>query len=961
MRSSSAGSAPSSSTPLVAEAVVDGRPFVTAPRAARRDVRRGAPRRPGAQLALIRAHPDLVGRAVLSEASAREQAAAGLIQLSPRRSRASTATIPPTRRASGSRSSSARDGTRRKRCCARSRSAWPTPARGDRDRARPDLPDRLAPARRPDSMSARPAAGLSTHVLDLAAGRPAAGMTIELWRDGRCVTTVVTNADGRTDAPLLNAHRARRRRIRACSSTSAPTSAAAEPGRGVSRSRAGPLHHRRCRRRAITCRCSVHHGPTAPIAAVDAPLRRARRDQRRPGAPDAHVPFAGDGARQRAAWAAGCARPASTCAPTRRSTCADAGAAPAPSRRALVLGSHLDTVPRRRPLRRPARRARRRLPRCEHLRAARTRAAVPSRGRRLQRRRGRALSDRLSRQRRGGRHADPARPGADRREGSRRRRAAGARDFLGYVEVHIEQGPVLEAPRPSARRRRARSPARAACASSSTGRAGHAGTTPMDAAARRAVRRRGARARGRALRASPRRSGSSRSSRAPRMSFPARVLLTLDVRHPRDARREAAVRGAAACGARDCATARGCDLMWTPVQEIVRRPLRPGVDRRRSAAARRRGTASTSCALPSGAGHDAVAMSALGPVAMLFVRCKGGVSHHPDESVKAGDVTQALAVLVDFVRIAGGAACLTSTCSFAAPRMSPAIGIADGRIVALADGSAREEIDATGCIVLPGVRRRARALQRAGTHRVGRLGDRLARGGGRRRDDRVRHAAQLDAAGRRRRGVRREARGRRGAVAAAISRSGAASCPDTSTTWSRSRARGVIGFKAFMCHSGIDDFPHADLGTLRDGMRAAAALGPAGGGARRVRSAAARDRHGRARLPRVAADRDRMRRDRARRSISPARPAARCTSSTSAAAAASRSSRGARARRRRDRRNLSALSGLHGRRHGCGSAPRPNARRRFASDDERAALWRRVSRRHASTRSAAIIRRRPGR
>ncbi len=50
-------------------------------------------------------------------------------------------------------------------------------------------------------MSARP--GLSTHVLDLMHGQPAAGMRVELWRDGVLVKTVVTNADGRTDAPLL--------------------------------------------------------------------------------------------------------------------------------------------------------------------------------------------------------------------------------------------------------------------------------------------------------------------------------------------------------------------------------------------------------------------------------------------------------------------------------------------------------------------------------------------------------------------------------------------------------------------------------------------------------------------------------------------------------------------------------------------------------------------------------------
>jgi 5-hydroxyisourate hydrolase len=49
---------------------------------------------------------------------------------------------------------------------------------------------------------------LSTHVLDLSAGHPAAGMKIELWRRDepvRLIATVTTNADGRTDAPLLAA------------------------------------------------------------------------------------------------------------------------------------------------------------------------------------------------------------------------------------------------------------------------------------------------------------------------------------------------------------------------------------------------------------------------------------------------------------------------------------------------------------------------------------------------------------------------------------------------------------------------------------------------------------------------------------------------------------------------------------------------------------------------------------
>ena len=51
-------------------------------------------------------------------------------------------------------------------------------------------------------------AKLSTHVLDLTSGRPAAGLKIELWRHAarpELLKTVTTNADGRTDAPLLDA------------------------------------------------------------------------------------------------------------------------------------------------------------------------------------------------------------------------------------------------------------------------------------------------------------------------------------------------------------------------------------------------------------------------------------------------------------------------------------------------------------------------------------------------------------------------------------------------------------------------------------------------------------------------------------------------------------------------------------------------------------------------------------
>lgn len=45
-------------------------------------------------------------------------------------------------------------------------------------------------------------ARISTHVLNVAEGRPAAGVPVELLRDGAAVASAVTNADGRTDAPL---------------------------------------------------------------------------------------------------------------------------------------------------------------------------------------------------------------------------------------------------------------------------------------------------------------------------------------------------------------------------------------------------------------------------------------------------------------------------------------------------------------------------------------------------------------------------------------------------------------------------------------------------------------------------------------------------------------------------------------------------------------------------------------
>ncbi|MEO1250148.1 MAG: M20/M25/M40 family metallo-hydrolase, partial [Pseudomonadota bacterium] len=52
--------------------------------------------------------------------------------------------------------------------------------------------------------------------------------------------------------------------------------------------------------------------------------------------------------------------------------------------------------------------------------------------------------------------------------------------------------------------------------------------------------------------------------------------------------------------------------------------------------------------LTSGAGHDAMALASLCPMTMLFVRCAGGISHNPAESIIAEDADAAARVLLQF-------------------------------------------------------------------------------------------------------------------------------------------------------------------------------------------------------------------------------------------------------------------------------------------------------------------------
>lgn len=220
----------------------------------------------------------------------------------------------------------------------------------------------------------------------------------------------------------------------------------------------------------------------------------------------------------------------------------------------------------------------------------------------------------------------------------RRRRA----DVAGYIELHIEQGPVLE---------RAGAPlglVTAICGIERhemrfSGVTGHAGTVPMDGRQDALVAAAGFIAEvPRIAQAWPElRATVGTLDVAPGApnAIPDAVTLTLEVRSPRDADRAAAA--ARLTETAQAAAARcGCRL------EAARRYAQPAttcdptlVDLLQAAGG------GALPLLPSGATHDASAMADLCPVAMLFLRCRHGISHRPDEFASAEDMGAAIAVL----------------------------------------------------------------------------------------------------------------------------------------------------------------------------------------------------------------------------------------------------------------------------------------------------------------------------
>ena len=217
-----------------------------------------------------------------------------------------------------------------------------------------------------------------------------------------------------------------------------------------------------------------------------------------------------------------------------------------------------------------------------------------------------------------------------------------AEEIAGYLELHIEQGPVLE------REDAALGLVTGICGIERlelrfTGSTGHAGTVPMDgrqdalvAAGRFVAEVPGMAREWDGLRATV---GMLKVSPGAPNAIPDAVSLVLEVRSERDAERGAAV---AEMGKRaaEIAERTGCGF------EMEQTYQQPAVlcDPALSDVLARAGQGDLPT-LPSGATHDASAMADLCPIAMLFVRCRDGVSHRPDEFASAADMGAAVDVL----------------------------------------------------------------------------------------------------------------------------------------------------------------------------------------------------------------------------------------------------------------------------------------------------------------------------
>jgi allantoate deiminase len=223
-------------------------------------------------------------------------------------------------------------------------------------------------------------------------------------------------------------------------------------------------------------------------------------------------------------------------------------------------------------------------------------------------------------------------------------------EALAYVEVHIEQGPVLEAQD---------QPLGIVTAMVGQtrlllelkGEAGHAGTVPMAArrdalagAAEMALLAETiAQQAGDHLVATV---GSIEAKPGAVNIIPGRVRFSLDLRAASDSARKAAVERFTR-EARAIAGWRRLEIAITPVHEIATTPCDQRLQDQLALAVEAVGA--KPLRLASGAAHDGMSMLKLCPIAMLFVRCRGGVSHNPAEYASPADMGLAIAALARFI------------------------------------------------------------------------------------------------------------------------------------------------------------------------------------------------------------------------------------------------------------------------------------------------------------------------
>ncbi|MEL6757247.1 MAG: allantoate amidohydrolase [Pseudomonadota bacterium] len=225
-------------------------------------------------------------------------------------------------------------------------------------------------------------------------------------------------------------------------------------------------------------------------------------------------------------------------------------------------------------------------------------------------------------------------------------------EILAYLEPHIEQGPVLQAEDLAVGvvtgiAGQLRFDVQV------NGAAGHAGTTTMqlrrDAMA-------GAAEMLVAIETIAHEIGEDLVATAGRIDawpgstnvIPGRVTFSLDIRSGDMERRDTAA-AAIESSLKAIALKRGLELSWTQLQDLASSPCDKDLSDLLGKALEHAGHKNR--AMVSGAGHDAMVMSALCPTAMLFIRCKDGISHNPAERVRIDDTQAALDVMLEFITL----------------------------------------------------------------------------------------------------------------------------------------------------------------------------------------------------------------------------------------------------------------------------------------------------------------------